>query len=76
MFQLNDGEWDNLRSQIVVRLEATRGRMLLKRWWYGPPQGLADRPCKPPGGAFIRKAMVLSDRGKGSVIAVRYDTES
>ena len=30
----------------------------------GPPQGMTGIPCKPPYGAFTRKAEVLSDREK------------
>ncbi|QEM03978.1 ORF6N domain-containing protein [Mucilaginibacter rubeus] len=76
MFRLNESEFESLMSQIAVRLVVTRGHVLLRRWWFGPPQGMTDIPCKPPSGAFNRKVLVLSDWAKGSMIAVRYDAES
>ncbi|HVW99527.1 MAG TPA: ORF6N domain-containing protein [Candidatus Babeliaceae bacterium] len=76
MFELTQSEFQSLRSHFAVRLVVTRGHVLLRRWWFGPPQGMTDIPCKPPSGAFNRKVLVLSDWAKGSMIAVRYDAES
>jgi len=42
----------------------------------GPSKGVTDKSFKPLCGAFNRRVIVLSDKAKGGMNFVRYDTGS